>query len=767
MRSNMGSTAQTHCRFYSAPTSSIPAAKKKYVPTKGTYPLGFQASGTVVGVKPGNTTKPDLAFLASDRPCTAAAVFTKNKFQAAPVTFSRSLLQKNQNKGIRGVLVNSGCANAVTGKGGLEDAAKMAEAADKCLGQGDGTIVMSTGVIGQRLPINKITSNVPAAHMALGSSHEHWLTCAKAICTTDTFPKLISRTFTLPSSPSTEYRIAGMTKGAGMIHPNMATLLGIITTDAPISSAALPSLLKYAVDRSFNSITIDGDTSTNDTVALLANGAAGGKEVVEGSQDYEAFQKVLTGFATELAQLIVRDGEGATKFVTIRVTESADEEAARRIASTIARSPLVKTALYGKDANWGRILCATGYSLVSEPGMPVNDVPSIVPEKTNVSFVPTDGSAELKLLVNGEPEQVDETRAAEILEHEDLEILVRLGTGDKEATYWTCDYSHEYMVEKYRPVFLDDVVGNTETIERLKIIAKEGNMPHVIISGMPGIGKTTSVLCLARQLLGDAYKEAVLELNASDERGIEVVRQRIKGFAQKKVTLPQGRHKIVILDEADSMTSGAQQALRRTMEIYSNTTRFAFACNQSNKIIEPLQSRCAILRYAKLTDAQVVKRLLQIIEAEKVEYSDDGLAALVFSAEGDMRQAINNLQSTWAGFGFVSGDNVFKVVDSPHPIKVQAMLKACYEHNVDSALDTLRELWDLGYSSHDIISTMFKVTKTIPTLSEHSKLEFIKEIGFTHMKILEGVQTLLQLSGCVVRLCKLNMDQKLFELPSK
>ncbi|KAL2197319.1 DNA replication factor C-like protein [Corynascus similis CBS 632.67] len=755
-------------RAYSAPPNgSIPAAKKKYVPTSGTYPLGFRASGTIVGVKPSNTTKPDLALLTSDAPCAAAAVFTKNKFQAAPVTFSRNLLQKKGNQGIQGVIINSGCANAVTGKGGLEDAAKMAEEADKCIGQSDSTIVMSTGVIGQRLPIDKILSKVPAAHGALGGSHEHWLTAAKAICTTDTFPKLLSRTFTLPSSPGVEYRIAGMTKGAGMIHPNMATLLGVIATDAPIAAAALPSALKHAVDRSFNSITIDGDTSTNDTVALLANGAAGGSEVAEGTPDYDTFRAVLADFAAELAQLVVRDGEGATKFVTIRVTESASEEAARRIASTIARSPLVKTALYGKDANWGRILCATGYSLISEPGQPANEVPEIAPERTNVSFIPTDGTAELKLLVNGEPEKVDETRAAEILELEDLEILVRLGQGDKQATYWTCDYSHEYMVEKYRPVFLDDIVGNTETVERLKIIARDGNMPHLIISGMPGIGKTTSVLCLARQLLGDSYKEAVLELNASDERGIEVVRQRIKGFAQKKVTLPQGRHKIVILDEADSMTSGAQQALRRTMEIYSNTTRFAFACNQSNKIIEPLQSRCAILRYAKLTDAQVVKRLLQIIEAEKVEYSDDGLAALVFSAEGDMRQAINNLQSTYAGFGFVSGDNVFKVVDSPHPIKVQAMLKACYEGNVDSALDTLRELWDLGYSSHDIISTMFKVTKTIPTLSEHSKLEFIKEIGFTHMKILEGVQTLLQLSGCVARLCKLNMDPKKFELPKQ
>ena len=403
-------SSQQQARSYSAPVNgSIPAAKKKYVPTSGTYPLGFSASGTIVGVKPANKTKPDVAFVASDRPCAAAAVFTKNKFQAAPVTFSRDLLKKKQNQGIQGVIVNSGCANAVTGKGGLEDAAKMAAEADKCLGQTDGTIVMSTGVIGQRLPIDKITNGVPVAHKSLGSTHDHWLTAAKAICTTDTFPKLISRTFNLPSSPGIEFRIAGMTKGAGMIHPNMATLLGIIATDAPVSSAALPSVLKYAVDRSFNSITIDGDTSTNDTVALLANGAAGGKEVTqETPEDYETFKTVLTDFSADLAKLIVRDGEGATKFVTIRVVESASEEAARKIASTIARSPLVKTALYGKDANWGRILCATGYSLISEPGEAVNEVPEIIPEKTNVSFVPTDGTAELKLLVNGEPEQVDE-----------------------------------------------------------------------------------------------------------------------------------------------------------------------------------------------------------------------------------------------------------------------------------------------------------------------------------------------------------------------
>lgn len=230
------------------------------------------------------------------------------------------------------------------------------------------------------------------------------------------------------------------------------------------------------------------------------------------------------------------------------------------------------------------------------------------------------------------------------------------------------------------------------------------------------------------------------------------------------------------------MTSGAQQALRRTMEIYSSTTRFAFACNQSNKIIEPLQSRCAILRYARLTDAQLVKRLKQVCDAENVKHTEDGLAALVFSAEGDMRQALNNLQSTWSGFGLVSGDNVFRVVDSPHPIKIQAMIKACWEGKIDSALETLNELWyfnlahflnlgayiayrDLGYSSHDIISTMFKVTKTIPTLSEHSKLEFIREIGFTHMRILDGVQSLLQLSGCIAKLCRVNAKPELFELP--
>ncbi|KAG8669669.1 glutamate N-acetyltransferase [Fusarium poae] len=427
-------------------SNPIPPSKIQYIPTSGKYPKGFIASGVLAGVKPGNTSKPDIAIVTSDRPCAAAGVFTKNKFQAAPVTYSRKLLQQKKNAGLRSVVVNSGNANAVTGTGGLEDATSMARTTDQRVGDEDSTIVMSTGVIGQRLPIQKILDKIPTAVSKAGSSHTHWLECAKAICTTDTFPKLMSRSFELPSSPGVEYRIAGMTKGAGMIAPNMATLLTILATDAPISPTVMPNVLRHAVDRSFNSITIDGDTSTNDTVALLANGAAGGKEVTsEQSPDYEAFQKLLTEFSVDLAKYVVRDGEGATKFVTIRVVDSASEEAARQIGRTIATSPLVKTALYGKDANWGRVLCATGYALISAPGQPANDVPEITPERTNVSFIPTDGSAELKLLVNGEPEQVDETRAAEILAMEDLEIVIRLGTGDKSAVHYTCDFSHDYV----------------------------------------------------------------------------------------------------------------------------------------------------------------------------------------------------------------------------------------------------------------------------------------------------------------------------------
>lgn len=308
------------------------------------------------------------------------------------------------------------------------------------------------------------------------------------------------------------------------------------------------------------------------------------------------------------------------------------------------------------------------------------------------------------------------------------------------------------FVEKYRPLLLSDIVGNVETIRRLQAIADEGNMPNLIIAGPPGTGKTTSILCLARALLGTSFKDAVLELNASDDRGIEVVRQKIKTFATQKVTLPAGRHKIIILDEADSMTKGAQQALRRTMELHSATTRFALACNTSNKIIEPIQSRCAILRYSKLSDEEVLRRLLEVCAAEKVAYDNGGMEALLFTAEGDMRNALNNLQSTWAGFGFLSGDNVYKVCDQPHPVMVRKILVSCVNGDVDEALTGINELWRQGFSALDIVTTVFKVVKTLE-LPETVKLDFIQQVSAIHMRVVDGVTTQLQMQGMCAKLC--------------
>jgi len=407
----------------------------KYVPQSGTYPQGFNVGGLHCGIKKDGKSL-DLALVTSEVPCSAAAVFTKNVFKAAPVVVSREVLDQRKGSGVRALVANSGCANAVTGKGGIEDAQAMGRTVEELLGEKESsTIVMSTGVIGQRLPIKKIIDGIPKVYNVVSPTHDAWLNTAKAICTTDTFPKLTSKSFTFPGS-SKEYRIAGMAKGAGMIHPNMATLLGFMATDAPVSPESLQNILKHAVERSFNAISVDGDMSTNDTVAILANGAAGGKIVQIGTPEEEVLRGVVTEFAENLSKLVVRDGEGATKFVTVTVRDATSFEDAKQVASTIARSPLVKTALYGRDANWGRILCATGYSGVN----------GVVPEKTNVSFIPTDGSTPLCLLVNGEPEIVDEERASEILAMEDLEIQVSLGTGGgKEAAYYTCDFSHEYV----------------------------------------------------------------------------------------------------------------------------------------------------------------------------------------------------------------------------------------------------------------------------------------------------------------------------------
>ncbi|THG97219.1 hypothetical protein EW026_g4744 [Hermanssonia centrifuga] len=373
-------------RFSSTYTSKPLPSKShlhKHIPDSA-FPKGYALTGIHVGVKK-NTALPDLALILSTSPipASAAACFTRNAFKAAPVIVSQQVLAAGKGTA-RGIVVNSGCANAVTGAQGMEDAWAMVKATDALLlpspvaagdqgGERDTatsgeTLVMSTGVIGQTLPISKILSGIKSQSRAtLGSGFDAWERAARAFMTTDTFPKLRARTFTIRGQ---EYRLAGMDKGAGMIHPNMgppssssstgqlhATLLGCILTDAAISPRSLQSALTYAVDRSFNSISVDGDMSTNDTIIVLANGAAADGTAAEIDEEtdkdaYEVFKEELTSFAADLAQLVVRDGEGATKFVTVSVQGATNYEDAHKIASRISTSALVKTALYGEDAKY-------------------------------------------------------------------------------------------------------------------------------------------------------------------------------------------------------------------------------------------------------------------------------------------------------------------------------------------------------------------------------------------------------------------------------
>ncbi|KAG9318949.1 arginine biosynthesis ArgJ [Chiua virens] len=460
-----------------------------------TLPNGYVLTGIHAGVKkskPANPTPLDLAVVlsTSPHPTSAAACFTLNAFRAAPVLVSREVIQKSGGRA-RAIVVNSGCANAVTGRKGMQNAWAMAKAGDAVLtshgfpaSQTSETLVMSTGVIGVHLPISNILAGIATQESpsspsySLASTPSAYEAAARAFMTTDTFPKLTARTFQINGKT---YRMAGMDKGAGMIHPQMgdpssaaglvhpsavspatpstppppaglhATLLGLILTDAPVSPKSLQSALSYAVDRSFNSISIDGDMSTNDTIIVLANGAghntntSNPTEIDESTdpQGYLEFRDNLTAFAIDLAKLVVRDGEGATKFVGVCVENAASYADAHRIASTISTSALVKTALYGEDANWGRILSSTGSTPLSTPLDPLLVSVSFVPSPTSSNPTP------LILLKNGEPVGVDEARASEILGEEDFEIKVDLGGqgvgGTEEARYWTCDFSYEYV----------------------------------------------------------------------------------------------------------------------------------------------------------------------------------------------------------------------------------------------------------------------------------------------------------------------------------
>lgn len=318
-----------------------------------------------------------------------------------------------------------------------------------------------------------------------------------------------------------------------------------------------------------------------------------------------------------------------------------------------------------------------------------------------------------------------------------------------------CFLSDKPWIEKYRPVEIEEVVGNFEIVSKLQAFSKSCNFPNIILSGPPGIGKTTSVLCAARRLLGFRFRDAVLELNASDERGVDVVNNKIKTFASKMIKLESKQRKIIILDEADSMTVSAQQNLRRLIEHNETTTRFILVCNQSNKVLETIQSRCAIIRCSKLSDREVMIRLLKICEAENVNYSDDGLESIIFTADGDLRKAINNLQTSYKGHSLVNQENVFRICDQPHPLIVIRIVEECILGNIEEACNKIESLNNLGYSKIDIIGTIYKVVRNHESIEELKKLELMKEIGLLRMRVGSEMITTIQLSGLLAKFCKI------------
>jgi glutamate N-acetyltransferase/amino-acid N-acetyltransferase len=383
-------------------------------------PKGFLAGTAACGLK--KRGGEDLAIIFSERPAVAAAVFTQNLVAAAPVLLSREHLR---NRSHRAVVVNSGGANACTGEEGLNDARQTVALVAEYFNCDDREVlVASTGVIGQRLNMTKVESGVRAATAEL--SRERGWKVAEAIMTTDTRPKRASRKIKLGGKTVT---IAGVAKGAGMIHPNMATLLAFVTTDAAITKSALQTSLKVAVNQTFNRVSVDGDTSTNDTLMALANSAAENPPIAKASgADFELFTKALTDVCRDLAKEVARDGEGATKLVTIQVRRAPTERDAEKIAVTVATSPLVKTALAGADANWGRILAAAGRSGA----------------KFDVSKVEIK-IGKLVVARNGRGLNFDEAAALEILKRDEVTLTIDLHQGEAEVTEWTCDMTEGYI----------------------------------------------------------------------------------------------------------------------------------------------------------------------------------------------------------------------------------------------------------------------------------------------------------------------------------
>ena len=388
-----------------------------------TSPKGYLAGACYVGVKSHKSDKPDVAVLYSQEPASCAALFTTNKFCAAPVLLGREVLKKGK---ARAVVINSGNANAATGEQGLANAKKVEVLAEELLGLGeDEVFVSSTGVIGQQLPVEKVLDGV--RRIVPNMTVEQGTDAAWAIMTTDLAKKEVA--YELELSGGT-IRIGAMAKGSGMIHPNMATTLSYVTTDAKVEASVLQPLLKRAADKSFHMLTVDGDTSTNDSLFLFANGASG--VAIETEEDKEAFAALLDGICIDMARRIAADGEGATHLMIVEAKGLPTEQDARLVARSIAGSTLFKAAVFGRDANWGRIMAAAGYS-----GADV--------DPTKADCILKSAAGEVAVMEAGFGTDFSEELAKAVLTEHDITIIVDFHSGDGQATAFGCDLTYDYV----------------------------------------------------------------------------------------------------------------------------------------------------------------------------------------------------------------------------------------------------------------------------------------------------------------------------------
>ncbi len=382
---------------------------------------GYRAAGIFAGLK---KVRKDMAMIVSDTDAAAAGTYTTNRVKAAPVIWDMKVTAAGK---ARAIVVNSGNANACTGEQGMKDAEEMAAYAAGLLStEKELVLVASTGVIGVNLDMEKIRNGEKVLASSLSAD---WKDAAQAILTTDTFAKTAACSVEIGGKKVT---IGGMAKGSGMIHPNMATTLSFITTDAAVSHEVLQKLLGRTVDDTYNMISVDGDTSTNDSVLVLANGMAGNREIMEGTEDYAVFEEAFRYVLGTLARMIARDGEGATRFIEMTVKGAKTKSDAKTLARAVVSSSLVKAAFFGSDANWGRILCAMGYSGADfDPGL------------VDLSFVSPKGS--LQVLASGQPVAFDEDRAKEILLEKEVGAVADCHQGEGEASAWGCDLTYDYV----------------------------------------------------------------------------------------------------------------------------------------------------------------------------------------------------------------------------------------------------------------------------------------------------------------------------------